>query len=99
MGGAGQCRGCNAWRALLELYGEAWIDRQLPRLAASKHWHYFVNWAGSYGFLTLAAVAALPFAQTPALIGAATERATRVDAPPVGGDAMATQGNERGGSR
>jgi membrane protein YqaA with SNARE-associated domain len=107
-------------------YGMAWIDRQLPQLAGSKHWHYLVDWAASYGFLTLAAVAASPFAQTPALIlaamlgmkwptvfgalllgkglkyaliGAATARATRVDDPPMGGDAMATQGNERGVSR
>ena len=102
---------------LLEHYGMAWIDRQLPQLAASKHWHYLVNWAASYGFLTLAAVAASPFAQTPALIlaamlgmnwptvfralllgkglkyaliGAAAARATRVDDPPMAGDAKAT---------
>ena len=53
---------------LLGHFGMAWIDRQLPQLAASKHWHYLVDWAASYGFLTLAAVAASPFAQTPALI-------------------------------
>jgi membrane protein YqaA with SNARE-associated domain len=111
---------------LLGHFGMAWIDRQLPQLAASKHWHYLVNWAASYGFVTLAAVAASPFAQTPALIlaamlgmkwptvfgalllgkglkyaliGAATERAIRVADPPVGGDATATQGNERSVSR
>ena len=56
---------------LLGHYGMAWIDRQLPQLAASKHWHHLVDWAASYGFLTLAAVAASPFAQTPALILAA----------------------------
>ena len=53
---------------LLGHFGMAWIDRQLPQLSASKHWHYLADWAASYGFLTLAAVAASPFAQTPALI-------------------------------
>ena len=105
---------------LLGHFGMAWIDRQLPQLSASKHWHYLADWAASYGFLTLAAVAASPFAQTPALIlgavlgmqwptvfgalllgkglkyavvGAATARATRLGDPPIGDDAMATQGN------
>lgn len=49
-------------------FAMAWIDRQLPQLAASRHWHYLVEWTTDYGFLTLAAVAATPFAQTPALI-------------------------------
>lgn len=56
---------------LLGHFGTAWIDRQLPQLAQSKHWHYLVDWVASYGFITLAAVAASPFAQTPALILAA----------------------------
>ena len=56
---------------LLGHFGMAWIDQQLPQLAQSKHWHYLVEWVAAYGFLTLAAVAASPFAQTPALILAA----------------------------
>lgn len=53
---------------LLGHFGMTWIDRQLPQLAASKHWHLLVEWTANYGFLTLAAIAATPFAQTPALI-------------------------------
>ena len=53
---------------LLGHFGMAWIDRQLPQLAASRHWHYLVQWTADYGFLTLAVIAATPFAQTPALI-------------------------------
>lgn len=56
---------------LLGHFGIAWISERLPQLAASKHWHYLVSWVSSYGFATLAAVAASPFAQTPALIVAA----------------------------
>jgi membrane protein YqaA with SNARE-associated domain len=53
---------------LLGHFGTAWIAVQLPQLAASRHWHYLVDWVASYGFLTLVAIAASPFAQTPALI-------------------------------
>lgn len=53
---------------LLGHLGRTGIDRQLPQFAASKHWHLFVEWTANYGFLTLAAIAATPFAQTPALI-------------------------------
>ncbi len=56
---------------LLGHFGAAWIAERLPQLAASKHWHYLVSWVANYGFVTLAAVAALPFAQTPALVLAA----------------------------
>ncbi len=56
---------------LLGHFGAAWINERLPQLAASKHWHYLVSWVSSYGFATLAAIAASPFAQTPALILAA----------------------------
>ena len=56
---------------LLGHFGGAWIDERLPQLAASKHWHYLVSWVSSYGFVTLAAVAASPFTQTPALFLAA----------------------------
>ena len=64
----GSVAACTLGTHLLGHIGMAWIDRQQPQLAASKHWHYLVDWAASYGFLTLAAVAASPFAQTPALI-------------------------------
>ncbi|MBT9508644.1 hypothetical protein [Rhodoferax sp.] len=56
---------------LLGHFGTVWINDRLPQLAASKHWHYLVSWVSSYGFVTLAAIAASPFAQTPALILAA----------------------------
>lgn len=56
---------------LLGHFGGAWIDERLPQLAASKHWHYLVTWVSTYGFVTLAAIAASPFAQTPALFLAA----------------------------
>ena len=56
---------------LLGHFGSASINERLPQLAASKHWHYLVSWVSSYGFVTLAAIAASPFAQTPALILAA----------------------------
>lgn len=56
---------------LLGHFGGAWIDERLPQLAASNHWHYLVAWVSSYGFVTLAAIAASPFAQTPALFLAA----------------------------
>lgn len=56
---------------LLGHFGGAWIDERLPQLAASKHWHYLVTWVSSYGFITLATIAASPFAQTPALFLAA----------------------------
>lgn len=56
---------------LLGHFGTAWINERLPQLAASKHWHYLVSWVSNYGFATLAAIAASPFAQTPALILAA----------------------------
>ena len=57
---------------LLGHFGSAWINERLPRLKASKHWRC-TWWAGvsTYGFVTLAAVAASPFAQTPALVLAA----------------------------
>lgn len=56
---------------LLGQFGSAWINERLPQLTTSKHWHYLVSWVSSYGFVTLAAIAASPFAQTPALILAA----------------------------
>lgn len=56
---------------LLGHFGSAWINERLPQLAASKHWHYLVAWVSSYGFITLTAIAASPFTQTPALILAA----------------------------
>ncbi len=59
---------------LLGDFGSAWIDERLPQLAASKHWHYLVTWVSSYGFVTLTAIAASPFAQTPALVLAALFR-------------------------
>lgn len=52
-------------------FGSAWISERLPQLAESKHWHYMVSWVTNYGFVTLAAIAASPFTQTPALILAA----------------------------
>jgi membrane protein YqaA with SNARE-associated domain len=52
-------------------FGAAWIDERLPQLASSKHWHHLVDWVSRFGFATLAAVAASPFAQTPALFLAA----------------------------
>lgn len=56
---------------LLGHFGGTWINERLPQLAASKHWHLLVAWVSSYGFVSLAAIAASPFAQTPALILAA----------------------------
>lgn len=56
---------------LLGHFGSAWINERLPQLATAKHWHYMVSWVSSYGFITLAAIAASPFTQTPALILAA----------------------------
>jgi membrane protein YqaA with SNARE-associated domain len=56
---------------LLGHFGSAWINERLPQLAASKHWLHLVGWVSTYGFVTLAAVAASPFAQTPALVLAA----------------------------
>ena len=56
---------------LLGHFGGAWINVRLPQLAASKHWHFLVTWVSSYGFVTLAAIAASPFTQTPALMLAA----------------------------
>lgn len=56
---------------LLGHFGSAWINERLPQLAAAKHWHYMVSWVSNYGFVTLAAIAASPFSQTPALILAA----------------------------
>ena len=56
---------------LLGHFGSAWINQRLPQLAGAKHWHYLVSWVSSYGFVTLAAIAASPFTQTPALILAA----------------------------
>jgi membrane protein YqaA with SNARE-associated domain len=53
---------------LLGHFGTAWIDQQLPQLAASRHWHYLVYWVANFGFVTLLAIAASPFAQTPALL-------------------------------
>ncbi|MDO9196847.1 hypothetical protein [Rhodoferax sp.] len=62
---------CRAAVQLLRHFGTVWINARLPQLAASKHWHYLVSWVSSYGFVTLAAIAPSPFAQTPALILAA----------------------------
>lgn len=56
---------------LLGHFGSAWINERLPQLASSKHWHYLVSWVSDYGFVTLTAIAASPFSQTPALILAA----------------------------
>lgn len=56
---------------LLGHFGTAWINERLPQLAAAKHWHYLVSWVSEYGFVTLAAIAASPFTQTPALMLAA----------------------------
>ncbi|MCW5660028.1 MAG: hypothetical protein KIT60_20190 [Burkholderiaceae bacterium] len=56
---------------LLGHFGIAWINERLPQLASSKHWHYLVSWVSDYGFVTLTAIAASPFSQTPALILAA----------------------------
>jgi membrane protein YqaA with SNARE-associated domain len=52
-------------------FGMAFMDAQLPQLGQSKHWHYLVEWAESYGFATLAVISATPFAQTPVLMLAA----------------------------
>lgn len=56
---------------LLGHFAMAWIARQLPQLVASTHWNHLMDWSASYGFLTLAVIAASPFAQTLALILAA----------------------------
>lgn len=56
---------------LLGHFGGAWMDDRLPQLASSKHWHHLVEWVSNFGFITLTAIAASPFAQTPALILAA----------------------------
>lgn len=51
--------------------GTEFITEKLPQLVASKHWHLLVKWVSSYGFISLAAIAASPIADTPALILAA----------------------------
>ena len=56
---------------LLGHFGTAFLVEKLPQLVASKHWHVTVAWVSNYGFVSLAAIAALPIAQTPALILAA----------------------------
>lgn len=53
---------------LLGHFGTEFISEKLPQLVASKHWHLLVKWVSSYGFVSLAAIAASPIADTPALI-------------------------------
>jgi membrane protein YqaA with SNARE-associated domain len=52
-------------------FGMVYLDAQMPQLGQSKHWHYLVEWTASYGFSTLALIAATPLAQTPVLMLAA----------------------------
>jgi membrane protein YqaA with SNARE-associated domain len=56
---------------LLGHFGTAFLAEKLPQLVVSKHWHLLVKWVSSYGFISLAAIAVSPIAQTPALILAA----------------------------
>ena len=49
-------------------WGGAFIAARMPEVMASSHWQHTVRWISDYGMFALAAVAASPIAQTPALI-------------------------------
>lgn len=49
-------------------WGTNLIAQQLPQVAASAHWQHLVTWTDAYGLWVLAAYAASPLAQLPALV-------------------------------
>jgi membrane protein YqaA with SNARE-associated domain len=49
-------------------YGGAFVAAQIPEIVATSHWQHTALWISTYGMLALAFIAALPIAQTPALI-------------------------------
>lgn len=49
----------------------AWLDAKMPELMNSAHWKHLTVLGGRHGWWALATVAALPVAETPALVLAA----------------------------
>ena len=49
-------------------YGSAFVAAQIPEIVATSHWRHTVSWISRYGMFALAFIAALPVAQSPALI-------------------------------
>jgi membrane protein YqaA with SNARE-associated domain len=67
----GSASGGALFTHLLGHFGTAFLAERMPQLVASPHWQHTVRWAAEYGMVTLAAIAALPIAQSPALFLAA----------------------------
>jgi membrane protein YqaA with SNARE-associated domain len=58
----------------LQAQGLEQVHQAFPELAASAIWQRTMVWIAEYGLLALAAVAALPLPQTPALVACALSR-------------------------
>ncbi len=67
----GSASGGALFTHLLGHFGAAFLQARMPQLVASSHWQHTVDWVATYGMVTLAAIAALPVAQSPALVLAA----------------------------
>lgn len=67
----GSASGGALFTHLLGHFGTAFLQARVPQLVASSHWQHTVDWVAQYGMVTLAAIAALPVAQSPALLLAA----------------------------
>lgn len=67
----GSAAGGALFTHLLGHFGTAFLNERMPQLVASPHWQHTVRWVAEYGTVTLAGIAALPIAQSPALFLAA----------------------------
>src|SRR5581483_7712786 len=67
----GSASGGALFTHLLGHFGAAFLQTRMPQVVASSHWQHTIEWVARYGMVTLAAIAALPLAQSPALVLAA----------------------------
>lgn len=68
----GSASGGALFTHLLGHFGTAFLQARMPQFVASPHWQHTVDWVAQYGMVTLAAIAALRVAQSPALFLSAT---------------------------
>jgi membrane protein YqaA with SNARE-associated domain len=67
----GSASGGAVFTYLLGYFGAAFLNARMSQVVASPHWENSAEWVAEYGMVTLATIAALPVAQSPALILAA----------------------------
>lgn len=65
---AGAVAGVLALAGMVQAYGLPWVAGLFPGIEQSAEWRRYTDWAGRYGWLALALVAALPLPQIPVLV-------------------------------